>query len=105
MLFMINYNTPESHDICASCMVNIDMEKLRTVNLKLHDWITKLNEDDTVELANTDVLPMYEAIMHDAQSNETGCIKPVKPVVYKKMLICADFYKAHEDASKINESC
>jgi len=80
------------------CHVEIDMERLMTINPSLHAWISKLNHGNTVNVIGTgsddDAEMMYDTIIKDACSGETGCIKPV---AVKSINIYAKRNKARAD--------
>ncbi len=100
-LFMLTYSTPPSGfrsaiDNCMSCLVGVDMDRLSGINPEMHEWLKSSNEDDTLDTECDEDAVMYNAIVHDASTGTTGCIKAIS---YKKVAICAKLQQANCDVS------
>jgi pyruvoyl-dependent arginine decarboxylase (PvlArgDC) len=72
------------------------MEKLHAVNPALYTWIKEYNEDDTVEVSDKYPEEMYEEMVKEATTGESGCIKAI---YIKTMEISAKSNKADNDVS------
>lgn len=100
MIFVFSYSTPQEFRSSlsvnfASCVIDVNMDALTTMNPSMHAWLSRLNQSDTVDLADYDESTrMYEAVVHDARTGESGCIKAV---FAQKVNIYTEVRRAHTD--------
>ena len=99
MIFVLTYSTPpgfrSSVRNFASCVVDVDMDALMSLNPSMHAWLSRVNESDIVDLEDyNESSRMYEAIVHDARTGSTGCIKAV---FVQTVNICTEVQRAHRD--------
>jgi hypothetical protein len=114
MLLCITYSTiPDNYGIdeYSKCIFNIDMEKLKTVNAKMHDWILNdlsrtLRDDKTFDQDKDDLDKcMYDAIVEEACTGTSGCVTFVcKDTSTKRLHMQLDERKIDADLVKIRSA-
>jgi hypothetical protein len=106
MLLCITFGTiPDDDEHFPECLFNIDMEKLKTVNSDLHDWIlddlscSPVSDKSVMDKHNS----MYEAIVEEACKG-TIVMLVCKETRAKRLHVKLDERKIEGDIYKMRSS-